>query len=217
MDSLEVKVETMNFSHALNRGIRLSIMALFFLLCTISVTAQKELKITAGPVFPGAGFKEVVKTGWGLGLNLIYPLKNPKWKLGGEVVFARMAGDADATDLFPDATLTMAPVVFKVQYDLLSFGKSSLYLSGGLGASFYSFDYYNSATPAEEKTDLSVSFTLTPQIGFQLPVTKNINLHLGAGVYWLMDGPPKGLTDSDGVTGFSTITGGIGYSFAKSK
>lgn len=178
---------------------------------SVSCYAQYRARIFTGPALPFTGFKSVVKGGWVGGLETSYRLRNQKVALGLQIQYARFSNDANATDNFKDAKLTMVPVLFRGEIIMAELGIAKLYGGANIGVSIYELYHNQGLMPTENKTKLTVGFTMAPEIGLSFPISNKLSLNLNSTVVMLMDGPPKGVVKSNQISGYTTFNAGLSY------
>jgi len=190
------------------------IITICFILYACISQAQWEVNLGAGAGLPITGYSKVIKTGWLLEAEGKYRLKK-NFALGINTQFTRLQKDKNPNDAFLQARMTIAPLLFIAEYGEFVKGKIQPYLTGGLGISFFSINYEDSLVQwTSQGTSISnVSFTMMPQIGFRMAVSKKVYPFLESGLILLMDGPPIGFPKGEKVTGYGFITAGVHYKF----
>lgn len=189
---------------------RVMIMALAILM-TISLNAQWEVDLGAGIALPVTGYKEVLKPGWLLDAAGQYRLKSEKLVLGMKAHFTRLQKDNNPNDQFQNARMTIAPILFTAEWTISTKGNLQPYLTGGLGISFFNFNY--EISPGDGKTIFNVSFTMMPQAGLRYKASEHVSPFIEWGLVLLADGPPIGFPKSSEITGYNAITAGVAYRF----
>ena len=189
---------------------RVMIMALPILI-TISLNAQWEVGLGAGTALPVTGYKEVLKPGWLLDAAGQYRLKSGKLSLGMKAHLTRLQKDNNPNDQFQNARMTIAPLLFTAEWTISTKGNLQPYLTGGLGISFFNFNY--EISPGDGKTIFNVSFTMMPQAGLRYKASEHVFPFIEWGLVLLADGPPIGFPKSSEITGYNAITAGVAYRF----
>ena len=181
------------------------------MLMTISLNAQWEVGLGAGTALPVTGYKEVLKSGWLLDAAGQYRLKSGKLSLGMKAHLTRLQKDNNPNDQFQNARMTIAPILFTAEWTISTKGNLQPYLTGGLGISFFNFNY--EISPGDGKTIFNVSFTMMPQAGLRYKASEHVFPFIEWGLVLLADGPPIGFPKSSEITGYNAITAGVAYRF----
>ncbi len=191
---------------------KIKLVITLLLLCTSIITnAQWEAGLGAGLGVPVTGYKEVLESGWLLNAEGKYRFGNGNFAVGMETHFTRLQKDNNPGDAFQNARMTIAPLLFTAEWSIPTRGTLEPYLTGGLGITFFNFNYDTS--PTEGETVNNVSFTVMPQAGLRYAASKNLFPFVEAGLVMLADGPPVGFPKGSQMTGYSAITAGISYRF----
>ena len=190
---------------------RIFVMLIVSVLCTSGISAQWELSLGAGPAFPITGYKHVLKTGWLINGGAAYRFGKGNFALGLKTHFTRLQKDNNPNDVFQDARMTIAPVLFTAEYSFLVNGKLKPYVTGGLGVTLFNFHYETS--PVAGKSNTNVSFTMMPLAGLRYAATDHVNFFVESGLILLADGPPIGFPESGKMTGYNGVVVGLTYRF----
>jgi len=125
--------------------------------------------------------------------------------------FTRLQKDNNPNDQFQNARMTIAPLLFTAEWTISTKGNLQPYLTGGLGISFFNFNY--EISPGDGKTIFNVSFTMMPQAGLRYKASEHVFPFIEWGLVLLADGPPIGFPKSSEITGYNAITAGVAYRF----
>lgn len=191
-------------------------ISLAIILATIWMGANAQWTVGAGLgiSLPITGYSEVVKPGMTIfNLHAKRSLGSGNLAIGAITQMSRFAEDNDPMDSFYDAKLTVAPVIFTLDYTINVSGKLQPYVSGGIGLSFYSFSYNSSPTTIDDQSVFNVSFSMMPLIGLRYKVSEHLSPFLETGFNLVMDGPPVGFPEGNKITGYQFISLGLQYAF----
>lgn len=182
--------------------------ALFSILfVTINVNAQWELSAGTGSALPITGYNEVLKDGWVVSTAVQYRLNNRHLSLGAEIEFTRLQKDAESSDAFQNARMTIAPLIFFAEYETNPGGVIRPFVTAGLGVSFFNINYDTS--PTQGATINNVSFTMSPQAGIRYVISKSLTPFIKAGAVLIADGPPLGFPQGEKLTGYGSAQIGL--------
>jgi len=189
------------------------------LICiSISLVANAQWSVGAGlgPSFPVTGYGQVVETGVQIfNLQGKHTLGKGKLLLGADIQMARFSEDKNPTDAYYESKLTVAPVIFTLDYQMNLSHKLQPYITYGLGLSFFVFSYTSSPTEIDDQSIFNVSFSMMPALGLKYQASSHLYPFVETGLVLLMDGPPVGFPEGEHVTGYEFVTIGLMYKFVK--
>jgi len=186
------------------------VTAVICLLFSNTIFSQWETGAGLGISLPITAYGEVLKTGWLINADGRYRFKKGNFAIGMKAQFVRLQKDKDPSDVFQNARMTIAPLIFTAEYSATK-GKLQPYVTGGLGITFFNLNYDTSPTAGESVNN--VSFTMMPSIGFRYAGTGNIYPFIESGLVLLADGPPIGFPKGGQMTGYTGIVAGVCYRF----
>ena len=187
------------------------LITLVFLLICVRTFAQWEISLGAGATIPITGYSEVFKTGWLINAEGKHRFNDEKFAVGMNVHFARLQHDKNPQDMFQNARLTVAPVIFFAEYEF-ALGKIHPYVAAGIGLSMFNVTYDTSTTSGY--ADFNLTFSMSPRAGLRYSVNERIYPYLEASLILLADGPPIYFPHSEKMTGYSAISAGVCYRFS---
>jgi hypothetical protein len=169
---------------------------LFVVFFSTRALAQWQVDAGGGVSIPITGYGKVVKAGFVIfNTDGQYRFKSGL-AIGMKIQMARFAKDNSSADSFYDAKLTVAPVLFTVEYTFNRSKNFQPYISGG-----------------RDKQIFNVSFTMMPLVGFLYKANEHLYPFLESGFVILADGPPIGFPMGEKVTGYNFISVGLQYRF----
>jgi hypothetical protein len=173
--------------------------------------AQWEISLGAGTAIPITGYGEVFKPGWLINVEGKHRFHDEKFAVGMNVHFARLQHDKNPEDMFQNARLTVAPVIFFAEYEF-ALGKIRPYVAAGIGLSMFNVTYDTTATSGY--ADFNLSFSMSPRAGLRYSVNERIYPYIEASLIVIADGPPIYFPHSEKLTGYGAITAGVCYRFS---
>lgn len=185
-------------------------IAVVCLLFSKTIFSQWETGAGLGISLPIAGYGEVLKTGWLINADGRYRFKKGNFAIGMKAQFVRLQKDKDPSDVFQNARMTIAPLIFTAEYSATK-GRLQPYVTGGLGITFFNLNYDTSPTAGESVNN--VSFTMMPSIGLRYAAIGSIYPFIESGLVLLADGPPIGFPKGGKMTGYNGLVAGVCYRF----
>ena len=188
------------------------LVIVYFLSMGVVLHAQWNVGAGVGLSLPITGYGKVVEPGMTVfNLDGNHSLGKGHLAVGMKIQMSRFSEDANPDDAYYEAKLTVAPVLFTLDYIMLTEGKLQPYLTGGLGLSFFVVSYNSSPTVIDDQSIFNVSFTMMPVAGLKYKANDHLYPFLETGGVFIMDGPPVGFPEGYNVTGYQFISAGIKY------
>ena len=190
------------------------LITFYFISLSLISYGQWSLGAGIGLSVPITGYGKVVEPGATIfNLDAKRSLGSGPLSVGIKTQMSRFAKDKNPDDAFHGAKLTVAPVIFTLDYNLNNSGTLQPYLSGGLGLSFFALSYNSSPTDIDDQSVFNVSFTMMPLIGVRLKASEHIYPFVETGFVLIMDGPPVGFPEAEKLTGYHFTSLGVKYQF----
>src|SRR5688572_14814071 len=92
------------------------ITAVICLLFSNTIFSQWETGAGLGISLPITAYGEVLKTGWLINADGRYRFKKGNFAIGMKAQFVRLQKDKDPSDVFQNARMTIAPLIFTAEY-----------------------------------------------------------------------------------------------------
>lgn len=195
---------------------RIHLLTMALIAMTTIAHAQWTLGVGTGPAFPITGYAEVVEPGMNIfNLQGNQQVKSGPIRLGMNIQMARFAKDKNPEDAFYEAKITVAPVLFTIDYTFCHDCDWQPYLSAGIGLSFYVVSYNSSPDTIDDQSDFNTNFTMMPKAGLRYRASDHLYPFIETGLVTLMDGPPVGFPEGYNVTGYQFVALGVSYTFDK--